>query len=56
MGEVNGNKWWGSLEHRIRDFAIRYRRQLNLDRTKVTKFLEVIPGSESRGFPSQKFS
>ena len=37
---VTGNKWWGSLKHRIRDFAIKYSRQLNLDRTKVTKYLE----------------
>ena len=37
MGAVTGNKWWGSLKHRIRDFAIKYGCQLNLDRTKVAK-------------------
>ena len=40
MGAVTGNKWWGSLKHRIRDFATKYGCQLNLDRTKVTKSLE----------------
>ena len=34
------NKKWGSLKHRIRDFAIKYSRQLNLDRTKMAKSLE----------------
>ena len=41
MGAVTRNKWWGSLKHKIRDFAIKYGRQLNLDRTKVAKSLEV---------------
>ena len=37
---VTGNKWWGSLKYRIRDFAINYGRQLKLDRTKKVKSLE----------------
>ena len=37
---VTGNRWWGSLKYRIRDFAIKYGRQLKLDRTKKTKSLE----------------
>ena len=40
VGAVTGNKWWGSLKHRIRDFAINYGRQLKLGRTKMAKFLE----------------
>ena len=34
VGAVTGNRWWGSLKHRIRDFATKYGQQLNLDRTK----------------------
>ena len=30
----------GSLKHRIRNFAIKYGHQFNLDRTKVAKPLE----------------
>ena len=37
MGAVTGNRWWVSLKHRIRDFATKYGRQLNLDRTKEAK-------------------
>ena len=33
VGAVTGNKWWGS-KYRIRDFAIKYGKQLNLDRAK----------------------
>ena len=40
MGAVTGNKWLGTLKYRIRDFAIKYSRQLNLDRTKVVKSFE----------------
>ena len=39
-GAVTGNKWWESFKHRIRDFAIKYGRQLNLDWTKLAKSLE----------------
>ena len=37
---VAGNKWWGSIKYRIRDFAIKYRKQLNLARAKKAKFLD----------------
>ena len=37
---VTGNRWWASLKHRIRDFATKYGRQLNLDRTKEAKSIE----------------
>ena len=30
----------GSLKHRIRDFATKYGRQLNLDRTKEAKSID----------------
>ena len=40
VGAVTESKWWGSLKHRIRDFAIKYGRQLTLVRTKVEKSLE----------------
>ena len=40
LGAVTGNKWWGSLKYRIRDFAIKYGRQLKLDRTKKVKSLD----------------
>ena len=40
MGAVTGNKWWVSLKHRIRDFATKYGRQLNLDRAKEAKSIE----------------
>ena len=33
VGAVTGNRWWGSLKHRIRDFSTKYGQQLNLDRT-----------------------
>ena len=36
-GAVTGNKWWGSLKYWIRDFVIKYDRQLKLDRAKKTK-------------------
>ena len=39
-GAVIGNKWWGSLSYRIRDFAIKYGRQLKLYRAKKTKSLD----------------
>ena len=40
VGAVTGNRWWVSLKHRIRDFASKYGRQFNLDRTKEVKFIE----------------
>ena len=40
VGAVTRNKWWGSLKYRIRDFATKYVRQLNLDRTKKGKSLD----------------
>ena len=39
-GAVTGNRWWVSLKHRIRDFATKYGRQLNLDRTKEAKSID----------------
>ena len=40
VGAVTGNRWWVSLKHRIRDFATKYGRQLNLDRTTEVKFID----------------
>ena len=40
VGAVTGNRWWGSLKHRIRDFATKYGQQLNLDRAKEAKSIE----------------
>ena len=40
VGEVTGNRWWVSLKHRIRDFATKYGRQLNLDRTAEAKSID----------------
>ena len=40
MREVTGNRWWVSFKFRIRDFTIKYSKQLNLDRVKKTKSLE----------------
>ena len=40
VGAVNGNRWWESLKFRIRDFAIKYGQQLQLDRAKKAKSLE----------------
>ena len=37
---VTGNRWWASLKHRIKDFATKYGRQLNLDRTRKAKSIE----------------
>ena len=31
VGAVAGNKWWGSLNYRIRDFATKYGKQLTLE-------------------------
>ena len=40
VGAVTGNRWWGSLKHRIRDFATKYGQQLNLDRAKEAKSID----------------
>ena len=40
VGSVTGNRWRVSLTHRIRDFATKYGRQLNLDRTRKVKSTE----------------
>ena len=40
VGAFTGNRWWVSLKHRIRDFATKYGRQLNLDRTKEAKSID----------------
>ena len=40
VGAVTGNRWWESLKFRIRDFAIKYSQQLQLDRAKKEKSLE----------------
>ena len=40
VGAVTGNRWWVSLKHRVRDFATKYGRMLNLDRTKEAKSID----------------
>ena len=40
VGAITGNRWWASFKRRIRDFATKYGRQLNLDRTKEAKSIE----------------
>ena len=40
VGTVTGNKWWGFLKRRIRDFTTKYSRKLNFDWTKVAKSLK----------------
>ena len=40
VGALTGNRWWVSLKHRIRDFATKYGRQLNLDRTTEAKSID----------------
>ena len=40
VGVVTENRLWVSLKYRIRDFATKYGRQLNLDRTKEAKSIE----------------
>ena len=40
VGAVTGNRWWVFLKHRIRDFATKYNRQLNLDRTMEAKSID----------------
>ena len=40
VGAVTGNRSWVSLKYRIRDFATKYGRQLNLDKAKEAKSIE----------------
>ena len=40
VGAVTGNRWWVFLKYRIRDFATKYGRQLNLDKAKEAKSIE----------------
>ena len=40
VGVVTGNRWWVSLTHRITNFATRYGRQVNLDKTKEAKSID----------------
>ena len=40
VGAVTGNKLWGYLKYRIRDFAIKYDRQLKLNKTKKATSLD----------------
>ena len=40
VGAVIGNKWWGTLKYRIRDFAIKYGQRLALDKAAKAKDLE----------------
>ena len=40
LGAVTGNRWWISLKHKIRDFATKYGRQINLDRAKEAKSIK----------------
>ena len=37
---VTGIRWWGSLKCRIRGFAFKYGKQLNLDNIMKAKFLD----------------
>ena len=52
VGAVTRNRWWVSLKHRIRDFAPKYGRQLNFDRTRKATSIEdrlsrVVAGEDS---------
>ena len=54
VGAVTGNRWWASLKHMIRDFATKYGRQLNLDRTVEAKSIDdrltrAVAGGDSLG-------
>ena len=54
VGAVTRNRWWVSLKHRIRDFATKYGRQLNLDRTTEAKSIDdrhsrAVAGGDSLG-------
>ena len=54
MGAVTGNRWWVSVKYRIRDFATKYGRQLNLDKDKEAKSIaerltRAVVGGDSLG-------
>ena len=54
VGAVTRNRWWISLKYRIRDFATKYGRQLNLDKAKEAKSIEdrlsrAVAGGDSLG-------
>ena len=50
VGAVTGNRWWVSLKHRIRVFATKYSRQLNLDKTREVKSIkDRLPRAVARG-------
>ena len=52
VGAVTENKWWGSLKYRIREFAIKYSKQLNLAGAKKAKSLDDrLSRAWSRGIP-----
>ena len=40
VGAVTGNKWWISLKHKIRTFAVKYSQQLALDKATAEKSIE----------------
>ena len=52
--DFTGNKWWGFLKYRVRDFTTKYNRHLNLDRSKVAKSLEdkLSQATEEGDFPA----
>ena len=56
VGAVTGNRWWVSLKHRIRDFAAKYGRQLDLNRTKEAKFIEFPGRWLGGGIPNRRAS
>ena len=58
VGAVTGNRWWVSLKRRIRDFATKYGRQLNLDRTKEAKSIDdrLSRVVAERGLPNRRAS
>ena len=54
VGAVTGNGWWASLKHRIGDFATKYGRRLNLDRTAEAESIDdglsrAVAGGDSLG-------
>ena len=40
VGAVIGNRWWGSLKYKIKDFAMKYERKLKLDWAKEAKSID----------------
>ena len=52
VGVVIGDRWWGPLKYRIRDFTIKYSQQLQLNRAKKAKSLEYrLPRAVEGGTP-----